>query len=368
MKQLLLISVAFTLALVLSGCAVFSTAEETQQPAPPIGEQPTPIPQPIQEPTPVASQLIGTWHANTQMDIGLGLHNYDIYQLFYLDGTGRVKYVHGDWQIYTDFEWNASNGTATTTITNEDGTTISSSAPYSVVGDVMTMYADGLTLVFQRVTEIAESFPKANEITPSNEELAITGVFRRTHGLGSAGMGGNTRYYFHTDNTVELWHFGNRTLDGTYSISGNTVTLYRLDGSIERTLTISPDGQRLFGELTYYDKVSDTVPVFEEPTFVGRWELISTRGEFIPEELEFFYDGRMSSTIMRDGDLSTVWFYWVSPREGVLRYWRHDECESEAHEYLYTLFHWVTESELPGSRLVIRNLSGRISDEFQRIN
>ncbi|MCL2409682.1 MAG: hypothetical protein FWC96_08770 [Oscillospiraceae bacterium] len=200
--------------------------------------------------------------------------------------------------------------------------------------------------------------------TTTFDNTTITGVFRRSHGFGMD----NVRYYFHDNNTVERWHFGNRMFNGTYSINEDTITLYRFDGSVEGTLTISPDGQRLFRSLTYYDRVAYTVPVIEPPSLVGRWELTSTRGEFVPEELEFFYNGRMSSTMVRDGHLSTVWFYWDSPRDGVLRYWRYDECESEAREFFYVLYHWVTEREPPGSRLSIRSRGGWVSDGFQRIN
>jgi len=194
----------------------------------------------------------------------------------------------------------------------------------------------------------------------SSDGNVITGVFRRN-------MQNTVRYYFRDDNTVEQWSFGNRVFSGTYSISEDTITLYPNDGTTVRTLTISSDGQILWGFTTSYNRVAYTAPVFEPPSLIGRWVLTSTRGEFVPEELEFFEDGRMSSTMIRDGNLSTVWFYWSS-RNGTLRYWRYDASESEAREFIYVLYHWVTESEAPGSRLTIRNLSGSISEGFQRIN
>jgi len=203
---------------------------------------------------------------------------------------------------------------------------------------------------------IVEYAPTEEPSISDFDGITITGVFRRYIGAGA----GAARYYFHDDNTVELWNFGNRTFYGTYSISENTVTLYGLDGSIERSLTLSPDGQRLFGTLSSYEKSSDTVPVFEEPSLVGRWELTSTRGTFVPEELEFFADGRKSSTLfLDDGELDIVWFYWYS-EDGVLTYWRYDECESGAYRLLYTIFN-------SDSELAIRNVSGLIRDYFQRI-
>ena len=97
---------------------------------------------------------------------------------------------------------------------------------------------------------LAELINSASLFTDfGSDRTAITGVFRRA-------MGGNVRYYFHAANIVEQWSFGNRIFSGTYSINESTVTLYRHDGTIERILAISPDGQMLFGDFTSYDRVS----------------------------------------------------------------------------------------------------------------
>jgi len=210
-------------------------------------------------------------------------------------------------------------------------------------------------------------YPRIEEQLTFNR-TSITGVFSRNDYFELPQMRSNVRYYFHADNRVERWHFGNRMLNGTYSIMESTITLFRGDGTTEGTLTISPDGQTLWGMFTTYNKVSYTIPVVQQPSLVGRWRLTRTRGEFVPEELEFFEDGRKSSTLLLDGgELCTVWFYWSS-KNGTLRYWGYNECESEAHEFIYVLYHWVAEPEPPGSRLRIRNLSGSLSDGFQRID
>ena len=100
---------------------------------------------------PAVSQLVGEWHMNINMDIGLGFHNYDIFFTYFLNGTGRTVYVYGDWQVGVDFSWSSANGVVTTTVTY-GGTSSTGTATYRVSGNTLTMYGDdGSVHTLQRV-------------------------------------------------------------------------------------------------------------------------------------------------------------------------------------------------------------------------
>jgi len=123
--------------LILSGCAFISGETQTQ---PASSGATTPA-------TPSVSSLVGTWHFNMEMDIGMGLINYDIFQTYNLDGTARTTYMAGDWQTSIDFSWSASNGVLTTT--DEAGNVVGS-VTYSITGNTLTVHGDGSTIVLQR--------------------------------------------------------------------------------------------------------------------------------------------------------------------------------------------------------------------------
>jgi len=116
----------------------------------------------------------------------------------------------------------------------------------------------GLALILFHVVDIPNNLVGRLGINTPGFDMSstsIAGVFRRDYYFELPHMASNVRYYFHADNTVERWHFGNRILNGTYSISDGTITLFRGDGTIEGRLTISPDGQTLWGMFTTYSRV-----------------------------------------------------------------------------------------------------------------
>ena len=99
---------------------------------------------------PVISPLVGTWRRNADTDLGDGLFNYDIFVTYNSNGTGTtLHHVTDDWQISVDFTWSAENGVVILTTIDGGRTTIDTWA-YGVVGNVLTFYQEGETLVFQR--------------------------------------------------------------------------------------------------------------------------------------------------------------------------------------------------------------------------
>jgi len=156
-KKIVIVCLCFGM-IFLSGCitggddpAEATTTAETTIPIPtePVTETPTTPPEP-DEPPPVISALVGNWHLNADLDIGFGLYNYDVFATYNLDGTGTSRYVSGEWELSADFTWTAENGVGTSSI-REGATTISTSFSYGVVGNVLTIYQDGLVMIFQRI-------------------------------------------------------------------------------------------------------------------------------------------------------------------------------------------------------------------------
>jgi len=129
-----------------------------------------------------------------------------------------------------------------------------------------------------------------------------------------------------------------------------------------RTYTISNDGRRISNSSGSFERTSYTIPV--APLIIGRWSSSRTR-----ETLEFFEDGRMSSTMMRDGQLTTVWFRFEAPRAyynggfrhttNTLVYWRYIDGRRDVTN---RIFH-VTDTEL---RLM--NSIGLHPHAFNRLN
>jgi len=163
MKHLFSVSLVLIL-LFLAGCGLVGSTESTPAPAPqlPTPEVQMPAPEvqtpqastPEPPPAPTVSLLVGTWFFNDNLDLGLGygVHNYDIFVTYNLDGTARQTHIYtGDieWQMYFDFIWSSANGVGTSTITM-GGTTITETWEYAIVGNVLTVHQDGITLIFQR--------------------------------------------------------------------------------------------------------------------------------------------------------------------------------------------------------------------------
>ena len=148
-KKIVLVCVCLVIVL-LSGCDMFGGNGATEQQPPTVPPFTPPTIETLPTPaTPAVSPIVGTWHLNADMDIGYGLFNYDIIVTYNLNGTGRETYTSGEWQMVIDFTWTSANGVGTSVLT-EGGITITSTFTYGVVGDVLTLHQDGVTLVFQR--------------------------------------------------------------------------------------------------------------------------------------------------------------------------------------------------------------------------
>ena len=157
-KKIVIVCLCFGM-IFLSGCitggddpAEATTTAETTIPIPtePVTETLTTPPKPDEPPPVIISALVGNWHLNADLDIGFGLYNYDVFATYNLDGTGTSRYVSGEWELSADFTWTAENGVGTSSI-REGATTISTSFSYGVVGNVLTIYQDGLVMIFQRI-------------------------------------------------------------------------------------------------------------------------------------------------------------------------------------------------------------------------
>jgi len=100
---------------------------------------------------PENSQFVGAWFGNMDLDLdmGYGVHNYNIYLTLHSDGTGEenLYWSEGEWwYIYIDLTWSVTNGVMT--ILTEYGI---ERWIYSISDDTMTLYRNGFTLAFERI-------------------------------------------------------------------------------------------------------------------------------------------------------------------------------------------------------------------------
>ena len=149
MKRAMFICLALLL-LLLPGCGAIGGNDTTQPTVNPV--EPDAPPTIIVQEAPAISQIVGSWHAVIPMDLGAGLLNYEVVLTYSLDGTGRetLSYTPWDWSLAMDFTWTAENGNLTVTST-EGALSITATSTYSVLGDILTAYSDGVARSFNRL-------------------------------------------------------------------------------------------------------------------------------------------------------------------------------------------------------------------------
>jgi len=103
------------------------------------------------QPLPANSPFIGTWFTNIDADLnlGYGVHNYNVYFTFNADGTGAEStyWSEGEWwYLYNDFTWRTEDGVMTVVMDN-----VILRWFYTISGDTLILHRLGNSMEFERV-------------------------------------------------------------------------------------------------------------------------------------------------------------------------------------------------------------------------
>jgi len=242
MKHLKLATIAFLLAsalVVFAACSDNSSPIDRNQESPsathdnnnqnggvaPVHSVPslpqTPHPPPPTQAPPQSSidaRLVGTWHANMDLDLGDGWFNYDIFSVFNADGTGTELYISGQWQQEISFTWSASNGVGIS-IYLDNGATETYSWTYTIVGNTLTMILDGFDTPFI-FTRHSNNPPSTQAPPPPTIDARLVGTWHTNMDLdiGYGLFNYDIFYIFNADGTgEELFISGQWQIDAPFS-------------------------------------------------------------------------------------------------------------------------------------------------------